>query len=80
MQKAATGAQKPLPHPLTLNSPTQFLPSGPSSKPALQTHWKLPAVLTQRPWWQRPLLAMHSSMSGGEAGGQSAGVLLAPRL
>lgn len=36
-------------HLPSLNSPTQFLPSGLSSKPALQMHRKVPTVLTQRP-------------------------------
>lgn len=49
LYRAARGAQTPRTHLPSLNSPTQFLPSGLSSKPALQMHWKVPTVLTQRP-------------------------------
>lgn len=48
-------------------SPTQFLPSGVISKPALQMHWKLPSVLTQRPFLHITPFMMHSSMSAGKA-------------
>lgn len=59
----ATGAPRPPTRPPIPNSPTQFLPPGPSSKPALQTHRKLPSVLMQRPWRQRLLPTRHSSTS-----------------
>ena len=41
----------------------QFFPSGVSSKPALQMHWKLPPVLTQRPLRHITPFTMHSSIS-----------------
>lgn len=43
--------------------PTQFFPSGLISKPALQMHWKLPSVFTQRPFRHITPFTMHSSMS-----------------
>lgn len=43
--------------------PMQFFPSGVSSKPALQIHWKLPSVLTQRPLRHITPFTIHSSIS-----------------
>lgn len=56
----------PQAHQETQFLPTQFLPSGVISKPALQIHWKLPSVLTQRPFLHITPFMMHSSMSGRE--------------
>lgn len=41
----------------------QFFPSEVSSKPALQMHWKLPSVLTQRPLRHITPFIIHSSIS-----------------
>lgn len=62
-------------------SPTQFLPSGVISKPALQMHWKLPSVLTQRPFLHITPFMMHSSMSAGKSpGSESRGSGSSPSL
>lgn len=49
------------------HSPWHSVPAGLGWKPLSQSHWKLPAVLTQRPLAHRRGCAWHSSSSG--AGG-----------
>lgn len=56
-------------------SPMQFFPSGVSSKPALQMHWKLPSVLMQRPLRHISPFTTHSSTSGGAEEGNVTEVL-----